>query len=77
MFDTKSMQMIRTIDPNADNPSANPRFSGDGIYVDASNHPLAGSADGAAFDPRTSRRPGTGLVHDPGDREVVPHANHA
>jgi len=35
MFDTKSMQMIKTIDPNADNPSANPKFSGDGIYFDA------------------------------------------
>jgi hypothetical protein len=34
MFDTKSMQMIKTIDPNADNPSANPKFSSDGIYFD-------------------------------------------
>jgi hypothetical protein len=34
MFDTKSMQMIKTIDPNADNPSATPKFSGDGIYFD-------------------------------------------
>jgi DNA-binding beta-propeller fold protein YncE len=37
MFDTKSMQMIKTIDPNADNPSANPKFSGDGIYFDPSD----------------------------------------
>lgn len=34
MFDTKSMRMIRSIDPNADNPSANPKFSADGIYYD-------------------------------------------
>src|SRR5215468_8213862 len=38
MFDTKSMQMIRTIDPNADNPSANPKFSADGIYFDPSDN---------------------------------------
>jgi hypothetical protein len=37
MFDTKSMQMIKTIDPNADNPSANPKFSSDGIYFDPSD----------------------------------------
>jgi sugar lactone lactonase YvrE len=37
MFDTKSMQMIKTIDPNADNPSATPKFSGDGIYFDPSD----------------------------------------
>ncbi len=37
MFDTKSMQMIKTIDPNADNPSANPQFRSDGIYFDASD----------------------------------------
>lgn len=37
MFDTKSMQMIRTIDPNAADPSATPKFSGDGIYFDASD----------------------------------------
>ncbi|MEP6999540.1 MAG: hypothetical protein ABI969_03620 [bacterium] len=37
MFDTKSMQMIKTIDPNADNPSANPKFSADGIYFDPSD----------------------------------------
>jgi hypothetical protein len=35
MFDTKSMQMIKTIDPNADNPTATPKFSSDGIYFDA------------------------------------------
>jgi hypothetical protein len=38
MFDTKSMQMIKTIDPNADNPSATPKFSADGIYFDASDN---------------------------------------
>src|SRR4051812_2076248 len=37
MFDTKSMQMIKTIDPNADNPTANPKFSADGIYFDPSD----------------------------------------
>ena len=37
MFDSKSMQMIKTIDPNADNPSANPKFSADGIYFDPSD----------------------------------------
>jgi DNA-binding beta-propeller fold protein YncE len=37
MFDIKSMQMIKTIDPNADNPSANPKFSADGIYFDPSD----------------------------------------
>jgi len=37
MFDTKSMQMIKTIDPNAENPSANPKFSADGIYFDPSD----------------------------------------
>src|ERR1700759_5742215 len=26
------MQMIKTIDPNADSPAANPKFSADGIY---------------------------------------------
>lgn len=35
MFDTKSMQMIKTIDPNADDAAANPKFSADGIYFDA------------------------------------------
>jgi DNA-binding beta-propeller fold protein YncE len=37
MFDTKSMQMIKSIDPNAESPSANPKFSGDGIYFDPSD----------------------------------------
>jgi outer membrane protein assembly factor BamB len=37
MFDVKSMQMIKEIDPNADNPSATPKFSGDGIYFDKSD----------------------------------------
>lgn len=37
MFDTKSMQMIKTIDPNADSPSATPKFSSDGIYFDPSD----------------------------------------
>jgi hypothetical protein len=37
MFDAKSMKMIQTIDPNADNPTATPKFSGDGIYFDASD----------------------------------------
>jgi hypothetical protein len=37
MFDSKSMQMIKSIDPNADNPSANPKFSADGIYFDPSD----------------------------------------
>lgn len=34
MFDTKSMTMIETIDPNAANPAATPKFSADGIYFD-------------------------------------------
>jgi hypothetical protein len=37
MFDTKSMQMIKTIDPNEADPNANPKFSGDGIYFDPSD----------------------------------------
>ena len=37
MFDTKSMRMIKTIDPNADDPSANLKFSADGIYFDPSD----------------------------------------
>jgi DNA-binding beta-propeller fold protein YncE len=37
MFDTKSMQMIKTIDPNAGNPPPNAQFSADGIYFDASD----------------------------------------
>jgi len=37
MFDTKSMQMIKTIDPNEGNPRPNPQFSADGIYFDQSD----------------------------------------
>jgi DNA-binding beta-propeller fold protein YncE len=37
MFDTKSMQMIKMIDPNEGNPAPNTQFSGDGIYFDASD----------------------------------------
>ncbi|HEY4307554.1 MAG TPA: hypothetical protein VGM82_23975 [Gemmatimonadaceae bacterium] len=37
MFDTKSLQMIKTIDPNADNPTATTKFSSDGIYFDPSD----------------------------------------
>jgi hypothetical protein len=37
MFDIKSMQLIKTIDPNEDNPTATPKFSGDGIYFDPSD----------------------------------------
>ena len=37
MFDTKSMQMIKTIDPNDGNPAPNPQFSPDGIYLDPSD----------------------------------------
>src|SRR3954467_5678043 len=37
MFDTKPMQLIKEIDPNADNPAATPKFSGDGIYFDHSD----------------------------------------
>ena len=37
MFDTRSMQVIKTIDPNADNPAATPKFSADGIYFDPSD----------------------------------------
>jgi DNA-binding beta-propeller fold protein YncE len=37
MFDTKSMQMIKSIDPNEGNPAPNPQFSGDGIYFDPSD----------------------------------------
>jgi DNA-binding beta-propeller fold protein YncE len=37
MFDTKSLQMIKTIDPNAGNSAAIPRFSPDGIYLDPSD----------------------------------------
>ena len=37
MFDTRSMQMIKTIDVNAGNPAPNPQFSPDGIYFDPSD----------------------------------------
>jgi hypothetical protein len=37
MFDVKSMKPLLEIDPNADNPSANPKFSADGIYFDPSD----------------------------------------
>src|SRR6476661_352004 len=37
MFDSKSMQMLKTIDPNEGNPAPNPQFSPDGIYLDPSN----------------------------------------
>jgi hypothetical protein len=37
MFDTKSMQMIKTINPNAADTLANPKFSSDGIYFDPSD----------------------------------------
>jgi DNA-binding beta-propeller fold protein YncE len=37
MFDTKSMQMIKTIDPNEGNPRPNTQFSADGIYFDPSD----------------------------------------
>lgn len=37
MFDVKSMQPMKEIDPNADNPAANPKFSADGIYFDPSD----------------------------------------
>src|SRR5205823_11372590 len=36
MFDTKTLQMIKTIDPDSAN-TATPRFSGDGIYADPSD----------------------------------------
>ena len=34
MFDTKSMQMIKSIDVNEGNPAPNTQFSADGIYFD-------------------------------------------
>jgi len=37
MFDTRTMQPLVEIDPNADNPAANPKFSADGIYFDPSD----------------------------------------
>jgi hypothetical protein len=37
MFDTKSMQMMKTIDPNEGNSPPSPQFSSDGIYFDPSD----------------------------------------
>ncbi len=37
MFDTKSMQMIREINPNEGNPAPNTQFVADGIYFDAAD----------------------------------------
>ncbi|MEP7118997.1 MAG: hypothetical protein ABI880_15520 [Acidobacteriota bacterium] len=37
MFDTTSMQTIKSIDANEGNPPTNPQFSADGIYFDASD----------------------------------------
>jgi sugar lactone lactonase YvrE len=37
MFDTKSMQMIKEINPNEGNPATNTQFSSDGIYFDPSD----------------------------------------
>jgi DNA-binding beta-propeller fold protein YncE len=37
MFDTKSMQMIKEINPNDGNPAPNTQFSADGIYFDPSD----------------------------------------
>src|SRR4051812_43210314 len=37
MFDTKTMQMIKTIDPNEGNPAPAVQFSSDGIYFDPSD----------------------------------------
>ncbi len=37
MFDTRSMQMLKTIDPNVGNPPPSPQFSPDGIYLDPSD----------------------------------------
>src|SRR3954466_14258006 len=34
MFDARGMKPGMEIDPNADNPAANPKFSSDGIYFD-------------------------------------------
>lgn len=34
MFDTRSMQLLKSIDPNATNPLPNAQFSPDGIYFD-------------------------------------------
>lgn len=38
MFDTRSMQLIKTIDPNAGTPAGGPQFSPDGIYYDPSDN---------------------------------------
>ncbi|MEP6990614.1 MAG: hypothetical protein ABJA80_06755 [bacterium] len=38
MFDTRSMQMIKTIDPNAGTPAGSRQFSPDGIYYDPSDN---------------------------------------
>ncbi len=37
MFDTKSMQLLKSIDPNVGNAAPNTQFSADGIYADASD----------------------------------------
>jgi hypothetical protein len=37
MFDTKTMEMIKSIDPNVGNPPPNTQFSADGIYFDPSD----------------------------------------
>lgn len=37
MFDIKSMQPMKTINPNEGNPQPNTQFSADGIYFDPSN----------------------------------------
>ena len=60
MFDTKSMQMIKTIDPNADNAAANPKFSADGIYFDPSDEPRLHRQppDEGSDRPRLARRQG-------------------
>ena len=38
MFDTRTMAMIKTIDPNVGNPAPATQFSADGIYLDDSDH---------------------------------------
>jgi hypothetical protein len=38
MFDIRTKQMIKEIDPNADNPNAQPKWSADGIYFDPSDN---------------------------------------
>ena len=37
MFDTRSMQVLKSIDPNVGNAASNTQFSGDGIYADPSD----------------------------------------